>query len=346
MSPTVYKPLILSIVLLTIQSCAGDAYINKFIIQILNSDEKQAQVSTSVAAEEACMSEGGQNYILPLVIMTVKLIVILLMTFLLRKIRIRLLYFSSMVLTVILLVLLGIISDTALSSSLFSSTTTKYIKMVLLCVHVIVIQLGLQSLPGLIMDVLYPKAYKAVLKGFSISIGSVFLIVLILTLKSVSYSYSFWIMGCMILIAMPFLYIYLPEIRNIGTDMCADFFLPFQTVFNVPLPEHKKGSVDERLNAQKNWKHAVKRISTLNVFKTAQVMQKVNEDNLARKYPKVHFDKKIDDIESILKNPELKQLNKDRVSLVSNLLSQDGFLCTSLNKDESRILILSGSNLR
>ena len=35
-------------------------------------------------------------------------------------------------------------------------------------------------------------------------------------------------------------------------------------------------------------------------------------------------------------------MNKHRVSFVSNLLSQDGFLCTSLNKDESRILISRG----
>ena len=29
-------------------------------------------------------------------------------------------------------------------------------------------------------------------------------------------------------------------------------------------------------------------------------MQKVNEDNFARKYPKVHFDTKIGDIENVL----------------------------------------------
>ena len=202
-------------------------------------------------SEKNCQQEDAQDYILPLVIQTVKLIVILFMTFLLRKIQIQVLYFLSLIFTVILLLLLGLICEPSLSSSFFNPSTTKYIKTAFLCLHVTFIQLGLQSLPGLIMDVLYPNAYKASPKGFSISIGSVLLIVLILILKSFPYSYSFWIMGALILISLPFLYIFLPEIRNIGTDICAEFFLPFQTIFHISLPEVKRGPPNTRLNAVK-----------------------------------------------------------------------------------------------
>ena len=254
MSPTVYKPLLLSVLLLIIQSCAGDAYISKFIIQIINSEtarNSSIPKNISTNSEKSCQHEDAQDYILPLVIQTVKLIVILFMTFLLRKIRIRVLYFISLIFTVILLLLLGLICEPSLSSSFFNPSTTKYIKTAFLCLHVTFIQLGLQSLPGLIMDVLYLNAYKASPKGFSISIGSVLLIVLTLILKSFPYSYSFWIMGALILTSLPFLYIFLPEIRNIGTDICAEFFLPFQTIFHISLPEVKRGPPNTRLNAVK-----------------------------------------------------------------------------------------------
>ena len=112
MSPTVYKPLLLSVLLLIIQSCAGDAYISKFIIQIINSEtarNSSIPKNISTNSEKSCQQEDAQDYILPLVIQTVKLIVILFMTFLLRKIQIQVLYFLSLIFTVILLLLLGLI---------------------------------------------------------------------------------------------------------------------------------------------------------------------------------------------------------------------------------------------
>ena len=345
-SPTVYKPMVISIVLLGLQSCAGDAYITKFIIQILNSEENrdetmraptlQASIASNNKTEtflnepEPCHKEDSNGYSLPLVIQSVKLIVIIMMTFLLPKVRVRFLYFLSLILTVILLIFLGLICDNSFSSAFFSPSTIRYIKTILLCLHVIFIQFGLQTLPGLLMDVLYPTSCKAILKGLSISIGSVFLIVLIFILKSFSYSHAFWIMAGIILIAAPFLYMFLPEIRNIGTDMSEDFFLPFQTVFNFVLPENNKDSLEVKINAKNHWKTAVKN----------KVRREISIDYCARRNPKVHFDKRIPAIEDTLGNTKWKTLNGQRVAFVSNILGQTGYLCQ--NHNETRVLIGRG----
>ena len=354
-SPSVYRPLLLSVVLFALGSTAGATYINKFIIQILNSEENvefSGSNETKIALthpndnntimdiEESSQKEGSNEYILPLVIQIVKLIIILLMTFLLQKLRVRFLYFTSLIFTVILLVCLGFVCDESFSSAFFSPSSIRYIKTVLLCLHIVVVQLGLHTLPGLLMDVIYPSSCKAVVKGLTVSIVCVNLIVLIFILKSFSYSHAFWIMAGILFTATPFMYMFVPEVRNIGTETSALFFVPSQTVFFFVLPENRKVSEEARQNAQKNWKKGLRQISATKVWKTSKVIQEIETEEIARKYPKVTFDQKIPAIESIISDEVCRNLNEERVSYVSNILSQNGYLCKSPN--ESRVLVGRG----
>ena len=252
-SPTVYKPLVLITALISLQQCSGAVYIKKFIIQILSTEEQGCSLGLNYTGfdEQDQEIEDDKLYILPVVILTVRLIVIFMMTFLLQRLRVRFLYFLSLFLTVLILFLLGLISNDSLSSAYFSPSTVQYIKTILLCSHVFFIQLGLQTLPGLLIDILFPTACKAVMKGFTRAIGSICLIFFVFIFKSFCYSTAFFIMAALLVLSSPVLYLFVPEIRNIGTDMSAEFFLPTQTVFYFVLPENQKGSPETRRNAKK-----------------------------------------------------------------------------------------------
>ena len=156
-SPTIFKPLVLISALNCLQQCSGSLYIRKFIIQILdnNSDQEYSDTSNmTTAASDDCgddcdTEDGGDslNYFLPLIIFSVRLLVLFMMAFLIKKIRMRFLYFLSLFLTVTILSILGIVSDSSLMPDL-GGNSVKYIKTCLLCLHVFFIQFGVQTLPG------------------------------------------------------------------------------------------------------------------------------------------------------------------------------------------------------
>merc|ERR1712098_728804 len=106
--------------------------------------------------------------------------------------------------------------------------------------------------------------------------------------KSISYANAFLIMGSLLLLSIPLLYLFLPEIRNIGTDMSGEFFLPSQTVIYFVLPEEKKGSPESRRNAKQKWYSAVRKISNISsVFNRVRVQQEIGVDNHARIFNRV-----------------------------------------------------------
>ena len=153
-APTMYKPLVLSVALLGLGSCAGDTYISKFMIQILSSAEALGTVDTSgannsnrTAGVNLCVEKDFQVYVFPLIIQVVKMLVILLMGFLLRKFRVRFLYFLSLASTGLLLVCLGFICDETFATSIFSILTIRYIKTILLCFHIVCIQFWSPNTP-------------------------------------------------------------------------------------------------------------------------------------------------------------------------------------------------------
>ena len=320
--------------MLFLQCLCGEAYITKFMIQILSSGEKissfegssEANTNTSLPKSSYEQDSSSTFEFLP-VIQGAKLFAILSMTFLIRRLRIRFLCFLSLILTVIILILLGLISNDAFSSTYFTPYSIRIIKTVLLCLYVIFIQLGVQTLPGLLMEVIYPTSCRSMLKGLCISIGSVFLIILLFVLKSFSYSHSFWIMGGLLLTATPFLYVFLPEIRNIGTDMCVDYFLPFQTVFY-----YSKSRVD--------WKDQLEHIKEKDADLNSIARHIFVIDECAKDNHQVHFDEAIPSVEEISSNRDYELLNRQRVSFVSNILGQNGFL--TKNVDKSRVLLGRG----
>ena len=252
--PSVYKPFILGLSVLALQYVGGDNYLSKFTIQILASENVVSPVNktliNTVSPDKDSINNISNKFLLPLLIQIAKLLMIFLLSIFMGKSRIRSLYFSSLALTSASLLLLGITSNSYISSIIFPLNYINYIKTGLYCLHIFSTHFGLQTLPGFFMDILYPTSCKAVLKGFSVCISQIFLFALINTLKQFTYSTSFFIMAAILFVAVPIMYLFLPEVRNIGTSTVEDFFLPFQSVFYFPedVCVHTKKSLNPNAN--------------------------------------------------------------------------------------------------
>ena len=131
------------------------------------------------------------------------------------------------------------------------------VRVGILAVHVFAVQFGLQSLAGQLKDTLLPSYAKPLLKGFIGSLQSLSLIgfVSLITLIPEEYSaWRFWTMGGTLILACPFLYLAVPELRHLGRSAWEFYFLPVQTIFYFVIP-----NAEER-NA--GWK-TVKKWSTV-----------------------------------------------------------------------------------
>ena len=345
-SPTVYRPLVLVTSLLCLLQCSGSVFIKKFIIQILASNSDKARVETESERNSSNQTDvlndspDNLNYYLPLIILSVRLIVIFLMAFMVKKLRIRFLYFVSLFLTVIILTCLGLVSDDGLIPSEIPVTTTKYFKTFLICLHVFFIQLGLNTLPSLLVDILFPTSCKAVMKGITRAISSIILVFFVFIFKNLEYSHAFYAMAGSLLISSPFLYLFVPEIRNVGTDMSAEFFLPSQTVLYFVLPDSLKGAKHSRQKAMKNWKSAVSKIKVHNAFIKDIVKDELEVDVTASKFTTVRFENVIKNVSEIYENQKFAQINRERINFVSNILGQGNVLAAS--PSQHRILIGRG----
>ena len=179
-------------------------------------------------------------------------------------------------------------SDLHVIDSQIPVKTQKFIKTFLICLHVFFIQFGLNTLPALLIDILFPTSCKAVMKGITRAISSIILVFFVFIFKNLDYSHAFYVMAAILLLSSPFLYLFVPEIRNVGTDMSAEFFLPSQIVFYFVLPDTIKGSKHSRQKARKNWKSAVRKISVHNAFAFKdKVNHEIEVDVSARRFTTV-----------------------------------------------------------
>ena len=345
-SPTILKPLVLISALTCLQQCSGSLYIRKFIIQILANENNFSElVLNSTNKSDANISSTSiydekLNYFLPLIIFSVRLFVLFIMAFMIKKIRMRFLYFLSLFLTVITLTVLGVVSGNSILPDTVGSHTIKYIKTALLCIHVFFIQFGVQTLPGLLTDILYPTSCQAMMKGITRAISSLLLIFFVFVFKNLNYSHAFFLMAGILFVSSPFLYLFVPEIRNVGTEMSAEFFLPSQTVFYFVLTENMRRCPTKRKNAQKLWKSAYRKISVHNAFFGDRLRYEREVDVCARTYTTVKFDDAMKDINDVYENTKYAKLNNDRINFVSNILGQENHL--ENNPYERRILIGRG----
>merc|ERR1712025_724584 len=218
-SQSVYKPLSIIMVLILIQQSSGFIYIKRYLLQIID-------------------CEGMDNrtlHLMAFIILLARFIVVSLMSFLLLKIRVRLLYFSSLVMTMLTLLVMGLLTNGSIP---ISSNYCIISKVGLICLHVLFIQIGINTLPGLLIDILFPTSCRPILKGCTRAFSSVSLIFLFILFQAFgSFDLAFFFMATILLITTPIVYVWIPETRNIGTKMAAEFFMPVQTIYYYLLPK-------------------------------------------------------------------------------------------------------------
>ena len=326
-SRIVYKPFILILMLTFLQQCSCSLFIKKFLIQILNSNSEEVDRRTTGNVTEPELSDVDDdklNYALPLIILSIRLSVILLMAIMVQRTRVRLLYFISLFATFLLLVSLALISDTAVTGLSLSFTTVKIIKTVILCLHVIFGQMGLNTLPALLEIAIFPTSCKAAMKGIMRAISSILLVVLVFSLKFLSYTLIFYLMAVILLLSSPFLYLFVPEIRNIGSEMAAEFFLPSQTTFYFLPPKRTRQNQNP--------------IKT--DFLTREVSRHEELKESEEKFPNVKFAEEAEDLDVDNLDEYFVKKNQERVNYVSNILSQGNSL--SASPSSRRVLVGKG----
>ena len=208
--------------------------------------------------------------------------------------------------------------------------TVKLVKTVIICLHVFVIQLGLSTLPQLLEITIFPTSCMAAMKGIMRAIFSITMVVFIFLFKTLEYSQAFYLMAAVLLVSSPLLWLYVPEIRNIGSDLAAEFFLPSQTIFYFFPPQLNRNQRNKE--QMKNWISAEKNISAYQASIKRQVSQESQVEEYSEKYPNVKFDVDTDEL--------LENKNKERIHFVSNILSQFNPLIA--NPSNQRVLVGKG----
>merc|ERR1712012_487711 len=345
-SPTVYIPFVLISGLISLQHFSGFTYTKRFTIQVLGAMSNsslpvESHHSATVSRGVNTSSSGSfspdlpdvpvplntDSYYWAMLVCGVYLVSSLLVARLLRSIRRRFMFFISLFLTSICLIIIGFLMEEEMLSSILSDTTIHVLKVVFLCLHTFVVQCGLQGLPTQLADVLFPSSCMSIMKGICKAVTSFTLVIFIFSINTFELHQRFWIMAGTLLLTSPLLFILVPEIRNIGKGMASNFIMPFQTVFYILLPKQE----------------AVRKVSTMKavVGMIDNKLAKENALNTCVTYTRTFtFLGEVTDIEEYRTDPKLKRRNEELVTYVCNILPQSSYITT--NWKEDRVLVGRG----
>jgi len=352
-SPTVYIPFVLISGLISLQHFSGFTYTKRFTIQVLGAMSNsslpvESQHSATVSRGVNTSSSGSfspdlpdvpvplntDSYYWAMLVCGVYLVSSLLVARLLRSIRRRFMFFISLFLTSICLIIIGFLMEEEMLSSILSDTTIHVLKVVFLCLHTFVVQCGLQGLPTQLADVLFPSSCKSIMKGICKAVTSFTLVIFIFSINTFELHQRFWIMAGTLLLTSPLLFILVPEIRNIGKGMASNFIMPFQTVFYILLPKQE---------VRRKWSEAVRKVSTMKavIGMIDNKLAKENALNTCVTYTRTFtFLGEVTDIEEYRTDPKLKRRNEELVTYVCNILPQSSYITT--NWKEDRVLVGRG----
>jgi len=331
-SPTVYIPFILISSLISLQHFSGFTYSKRFMIQVLESKTNSTKPLLNIS--DTPVPLNTDSYYWGMLICGVYLASSLLVARLLRSIRRRFMFFISLLLTSICLTLIGILMEEKLVASFLTEEAITFFKVAFLCLHTFVVQCGLQGLPTQLADILFPSSCKSIMKGLCKAVTSLTLVIFVSTINTFPIYARFWIMAGTLVLASPLLFIFVPEIRNIGKSTAKNFILPCQTVFYLVLP---------KLEVRHKWKEASRKISYMKTVLNLLDKRLEKEETKARSIVYTRFFTfvgQVTDLEEFSTDTKLKRRNESLVSYIGNILPQSSFLHE--NWKEDRILVGRG----
>ena len=340
-SPTVYIPFVLISGLISLQHFSGFTYTKRFLLQVLddssnNSKAHGSNVTMSAGPNISNMPVplNTDSYYWGMLVCGIYLISSLLVARLLRSIRRRFMFFISLFLTSLCLLGIGFLMEDDMVLTIFSHNTVILLKVVFLCLHTFVVQCGLQGLPTQLSDILFPSSCKSIMKGICKAMTSLTLVIFISLVNLFPIFVRFWIMAAVLLVASPLLFIFVPEIRNIGKGTAGNFILPVQTVFYILLP---------KVDMRKKWQKTVKKVSMMKAFINIIDKKLATEealDSWTTCNQTFTFRGELVALKDFKANPALVKSNEELMAYIANILPGSGFL--HRNWREDRILIGRG----
>merc|ERR1719347_489107 len=148
----------------------------------------------------------------------------------------RTMYFTSMILTIISLLLFSTFSYLISTSGKLERVGSLQLGSLLSsCLLVISVQLGVQTLPLLLSGELFPADVRATCKGLTRAVTCIFLVLSVKLFPLLESHFSlygtFFIFSFFIIIFTPVIYFILPETKDLSLEMIQQYFTPQETVW-------------------------------------------------------------------------------------------------------------------
>ena len=144
------------------------------------------------------------------------------------------LYFISTILTIIFQVAFGIIDI------LDVGYIYKAVPIFFICGQVFCLQLGLQTFPNLLSSELFPNDARSRCKGFIRAVSAMFSFIMLKIFPyldtHIGLYGSFWLLAALLFIILPFIYLFVPEAKDVDLNNIDGFFKPVETSFYVEFP--------------------------------------------------------------------------------------------------------------
>jgi len=231
------QPLLIVVFVSAVQQFSGVSVIRAYSVAIFdslfssNSSRPLFSSNSTVVVAQAgqpCSHTSSLAYIAAIVIGVCRLVAALTLTRLLRSVPRRAIYFTSLGLTILCLVVFASLSW-ALTAPLQSQRSTlQWAALLAACLLVLSVQLGVQTLPLILSGEIFPADVRATCKGLTRAVTCVFLL-LSLKLYPQLETYlalhgTFFLFGTVLIILLPACYLVLPETKDVSLEDIQQYF--------------------------------------------------------------------------------------------------------------------------
>jgi len=257
--PEIYKPFLIIVTLSLVQQFSGVSVIRAYVVKIFDdvfsehsSGDSHGTRNGTLGDTSDCASSplhhktSSMAYLSAMVIGICRLLSSLALARLLQSVSRRSMYFISVSLTLLCLLSFSVFSyliqyQPAVRGNSLESVF-QWCSLVAVCLLVISVQLGVQTLPSILSGELFPSDVRATCKGLTRSITCIFLM---LSLKlypvfeeNIHVFGTFIMFSSLLFLFSPLVYWILPETKDVRLEMIQKFFSPSVTEWQTHIPDN------------------------------------------------------------------------------------------------------------
>ena len=211
------------------QQCSGMKIIQGYAVEIF-ADAFTKDVDGLVHGQEV----DDDAYWSAVVMGFVRFVATLLAALYINNFGRKTMYFVSTILTILFQIAFGVIDVFDVGSAY------KAVPIFLICGQVFCLQLGLQTFPNLLSSELFPNDARSRCKGFIRAVAALFSFVMLKIFPyletHIGLYGSFWLLASILFTILPFIYLFVPEAKDVDLNNIGGFFQPAATTFYVEFP--------------------------------------------------------------------------------------------------------------